>query len=352
MSCELSPSAAAFSTMLSAFIGSVINGLCSGWLIAFITGWISWLSVIRILVGGGYEAYLAIKAGTNFDNTPDTQYHQIPMVGIAQTLGRIANPTPHASAAAAESQTHLVVADVETPAQAAPPPPPNTLPPLFSTPQKQLLKPFHPERTVTLSGWLGWSWGAIYTPVSQTIWLGVHLSPSSHTTGTTQFVRALAIGVSALGLTFDTKARYGAAVGRKWGGWAFALFNAWNAGACLLLGVEAAVLLIHGAAQMESPPIPLVGLYPIGCVIWAAGSWVFLPPVDGGRPSGVVAGLLMGAFAGLFVAAPAFGMWQSAQFDERVGEMMGQDGPEGLSLGEFLGCESASVWAKFAAVMP
>lgn len=37
-SCELSPSASTFSTMLTAFVGSVINGLSSGVLIAFLTG--------------------------------------------------------------------------------------------------------------------------------------------------------------------------------------------------------------------------------------------------------------------------------------------------------------------------
>lgn len=102
------PSAAAFRTMLSAFIGSVVNGLCSGWLTTFITGWISWLSVIQILIAGAYEAYLAIKAGTNF-NAVDAQYHNIAMT----RLGGTGQP---ALGAAAESQPHLM-ADVESPPQ-------------------------------------------------------------------------------------------------------------------------------------------------------------------------------------------------------------------------------------------
>lgn len=343
MSCELSPSAAAFSTMLSAFIGSVINGLCSGWLIAFITGWISWLSVIRILIAGAYELYLTIRAGTNSNAVSSTQYHSIEMNGVERTGDAVIDTTTGAP-------TNLP-GDVENPPQysAHISPEASTKPPRFGNPPKfPMLGEI--DRSVTAFGWLGWTWSALYTPISQTIWVCVHLTSS--TSGINQFVRALAIGVSALGLTFDYKARYAAALGRKWGAWAFLAFNTWNAGACLLLGVEALVLLIHGATQIENIPIPLVVVYPIFCIIWAAGSWRFLPPIDGGRPSNIVAGVLMGAFAGLFVAAPAFALWRNAEFDEKVAEMMGQSAPEGLGLSDFLACESASVWAKFAAVMP
>ena len=201
------------------------------------------------------------------------------------------------------------------------------------------------ERSVTPFGWLGWIWSAIYTPLSQTIWLAVHISSSD---GTHQFVRALAIGVSALGLTFDYKQRYAAALGRRWGSWAFVAFNVWNCGACLLLGVETLALLIHGAMSMKDVPTPLVVVYPIFSIIWAGASWMFLPPIDGARPSNLIAGVLMGAFAGIFVAAPAFSIWQGAKFAEEVGK----SGTEGMGLGEFLQCEGASVWAKFAAVMP
>ena len=66
----------------------------------------------------------------------------------------------------------------------------------------------------------------------------------------------------------------------------------------------------------------------------------------------MVAGALMGAFAGMFVAAPAFALWRSAEFAERVNASWGQDMPAGLELGDYLACEGVSVWAKFAAVMP
>ena len=351
MSCELSPSAAAFSTMLSAFIGSIINGLCSGWFIAFITGWISWLSVIRILTAGLYELWLTVKVGTDFTAINNNQYQNIELNGLNS------NGTPAFLAAPQDqpARTQDLEPGLEE-TRNSPQTPPAYKHPLASLATAHVStrpgkKPIlgSVEQTVTAFGWLGWIWSAIYTPVSQTIWLSVHITSAD---GIHQFVRALAIGVSALGLTFDYKQRYAAALGRKWGSWAFVTFNVWNAAACLLLGVEALVLLIHGAMKIDNLPIPLAVVYPIFCVIWAAASWRFLPPIDGARPSNVIAGLLMGAFAGLFVAAPAFAIWQDARFAEKTADMMGESRPEGMGLGEFLQCEGASVWAKFAAVMP
>jgi hypothetical protein len=203
-----------------------------------------------------------------------------------------------------------------------------------------------PERTINAFGWLGWAWSAIYTPISQSIWLSVHITSDN---GSLQLVRALAIAVSALGLTFDYKQRYAALLGRKWGAWAFVIFNVWNATACTLLGIESTALLIHGALNVSFTPIPLLVAYPIFSVIWAYVSWRFLPPIDGAWPGkNIVIDVLVGAFAGLFVTAPAFALWQSSKFDADIGGTS----ESGLSLGEFLGCESATVLQKFAAVMP
>ena len=337
--------------MLSAFIGSVINGLCSGWFIAFITGWISWLSVIRILAAGLYELWLTIKAGTDFAAVNNNQYQNIEMNGVHDS------GTPQFSVALDNQQIRTSDPEpgLEEMRYSSQIPPANKHPlaslaraHMSSRPGK---KPMlgKVEQTVTFFGWLGWIWSAIYTPLSQTIWFSVHITSAD---GIHQFVRALAIGVSALGLTFDYKQRYAAALGRRRGAWAFVAFNVWNSAACLLLGVEALVLLIHGAMNIDNLPVPLVVVYPIFSIIWAAASWRFLPPIDGARPSNIIAGILMGAFAGLFVAAPAFSIWQDAKFAEKVADMMGESAPEGLSLGDFLACESASVWAKFAAVMP
>jgi hypothetical protein len=352
MSCELSPSAAAFSSMLSAFIGSVLNGLFSGFWIAFFTGWISWLSVVRIVAAGAYEFYLAIKAGTKYEAVEETRYQSIGlnMYGGAAATGA-ATMKPTAGGGDEEIQIRIAQ-DMDAAEQhlAA-----TNHPALASSFQAQrkagkgiLGRMFtQPERTINIYGWLGWTWSAIYTPISSSIWLSVHISSSD---GPVQFVRALAIGVSALGLTFDYKHRYGASIAKKYGSWAFVCFNAWNAFACLLLGVEAAVLLIRGALNLEFTPVPLLIAYPVLSIIWAWLSWRFLPPIDGARKGiNVVADVLMGAFAGIFCAAPGFILWQSRN---NPGFMGGDTASEGLSLGDYLNCQGASVLGKFAAVMP
>jgi len=56
-SCDLSPQARAFSTVLTAFIGSIVNGLTSGGSIAFMTAWISWFAALRVLIGALYGLY-------------------------------------------------------------------------------------------------------------------------------------------------------------------------------------------------------------------------------------------------------------------------------------------------------
>lgn len=52
--CTLTPAASAFSAILPAFIGSLINGLASGWVVALATGWIAWFAVFRVLFGAVY----------------------------------------------------------------------------------------------------------------------------------------------------------------------------------------------------------------------------------------------------------------------------------------------------------
>ncbi|KAF2864708.1 hypothetical protein BDV95DRAFT_588266 [Massariosphaeria phaeospora] len=340
MSCELSPSAAAFSTMLSAFIGSVLNGLFSGFWIAFFTGWISWLAFVRILAAGFYELHLTIKAGTHFPAVHDDEYQSIGMNALNgagdQAVGEeeVRLTQPAADPAQAHIAAHYPTGAIagfhkQRPAGGAPW-------------GKQI------DRSVTVFGWLGWAWSAIYTPISQSIWLSVNITSGK---GPLLLVRALAIAVSALGLTFDYKQRYGASLGRKWGAWAFVAFNVWNAVACVLLGVEATVLLVLGAVNLDLhfTPIPIFIIYPIFCIFWAVVSWKYLPPIDGSRPrKNIFADVLMGAFAGVFVAGPSFVLWRSTAFDTlKAGSY-----DSGTDIGSLLSCESASFWAKFAAIMP
>lgn len=342
--------------MILAFVGSVITGISSGALVAFFTGWISWLSVIRILAAGVYELYLTWNAGTDFHNVEPIDkegskplHEYIGMNGIPASYdvgpGAVHEDYP-TGGQYEEQQRHGLLDNTQHQ--------PTTARSIIRKPPFRNI-----ERNVNWTGWLGWIWSAIYMPISETIWVCVNLNSS--TSGVQHLVRALAIGVSALGLTFDYKQRYGAALGQRWGAWAFLTFNMWNTGACLLLGVEALILLIHGTVKLERKPIPLLVAYPVFSVVWAVGSWIFLPPIDGERPwpptkKGrvwvVLAGTLMGAFAGVFVAAPAFALWRNASFDEHAAASSGQSPDAGLELADYLACEGVSAWAKFAAVMP
>jgi hypothetical protein len=338
--------------MLSAFVGSIINGLSSGFWVAFFTGWISWLSVIRILAAGLYEFYLTANAGANFIAADENQYQSIGlnMYGPARAAVGDTHPGVEGEEVRLTHEMNIAQQHLEN----------NYHPAVAAQFEQQknsgigggFLRAFfkQPTRTVTVTGWLGWIWSAVYEPISQSIWTRVHITSDD---GTLLFVRALAIGVSALGLTFDYKQRYGAALARKWGSWAFVVFNVWNSTACLLLGCEALVLLIRGAMNLSHLPIPVYVAYPILSCIWAGASWKFLPPVDAGRPGiNIVADVFMGAFAGIFVAAPAFALWQWHKFDAHRAEVFGENPDPGMSLGEFLSCDGASVLAKFAAIMP
>jgi hypothetical protein len=71
-SCRLTASASAFSTLMSAFIGSVIKGLTSGWLVAFATGWIAWMAVFRILLSGLYMLYRSVTNSWRLGRTKGT----------------------------------------------------------------------------------------------------------------------------------------------------------------------------------------------------------------------------------------------------------------------------------------
>ncbi|KAH6613030.1 hypothetical protein C7974DRAFT_75075 [Boeremia exigua] len=339
--CKLSPSASAFNTMLTAFVGSLINGLSSGPILAFLIGWISWLPVIRILGVGAYQLRLAIRAGTSMS-----------ALGIGKdqaTNAECLQMESSVTGAAADNQPQNMESQRPTHDAAQ-----NSCVALstfiaaIEARKRRVLASM--DQSVTFLGWLGWVWSALYTPISQTIWVCVRLN--TPTPALTMFVHGLSIGVSALGLTFDTKIRYGVALGRKWGPWAFYAFNLWNAGVCLLLGTEVLVLLIYSVVTASNLPIPLVVMYPLLSIMWAVGSLAILPPVNGGTSGKIVFGLLMGAFSGVVVAAPSFVLWQHQKVDKNFGVFIQDDAEVGLGLGDFLACEGVSVWAKFAAIMP
>jgi len=54
-SCTLSPHAHALSSVLTAFISSIVGGISGGYRVAFITAWVCWFGIPRILVVGAYQ---------------------------------------------------------------------------------------------------------------------------------------------------------------------------------------------------------------------------------------------------------------------------------------------------------
>ncbi|ETS87863.1 hypothetical protein PFICI_01691 [Pestalotiopsis fici W106-1] len=393
MSCELSPSASAFSAVLTAFIGSIINGLTSGWLVAFMTGWISWFALFRVLLGAIYMLYRSVTnswppeydAVGQADEDEEDQ-HPMTDVGAAdqqqmfqgslgyggyQSYG--VGPNPNTSAPAYQPPQNIqlnrpgflstlwpTASDVRTFRQFA------------SKTKGQSRNPWGPlNRDVSFLGWVGWLWTGIYAPISQGIWIAANFSSSAN--GAVKIVKGLTVAVTALPLCIDTHVRFGDALAKKAGGiWAKYAFNLVSSLSCLLQGIFCAILLVEGAIDLSKSstfgfPTPIFAIYPIFALIWMFGSLRILPIRDGGRRRAaqkhkalIVLDIGMGAFAGLFVAAPAFALWQSASFNERVqqsgfpnfGSHSSSSTSSGtLSLGEYLQCETEA-WKKFAAVFP
>ncbi|KAK9771999.1 putative Amino acid transporter transmembrane domain-containing protein [Seiridium cardinale] len=377
MTCELSPSASAFSAMLSAFIGSVINGLTSGWFVAFMTGWIAWLALFRVLWGAVYMLY------RNITGTWEPEYGALRQGedDIYSMTGQ--NSSREAMAHIVEGSYQRYGWDSHDPISYQTPQTIPIRPGFFSAiwpspfdvrafkmhaPKTASSRnPWGPlNRDVTFLGWVGWVWTALYAPVSQILWVAANVS--NHSNAAVKIVKALTVAVTALPLCIDCRVRYGEALAGRIGVWAKHLFNFTNSLSCLLQGVLCAVLLITGALDLRSSdsgfPIPILIIYPIFSLVWMAASLRLLPVRDGARRraaqrhwTGILLDIGVGAFAGLFVAAPAFALYQSASFDEKYSSSGGWPsssssesvGASGLS--EYLRCET-QVWKKFTAVFP
>lgn len=304
MSCELSSQARAFSTVLTAFIGSIINGLTSGFLVALITGWISWFALLRILSGSLYSLYQAFSPKYTQVSTTDDEIIALEQRGLVSdtTSGRA---VPAGSA-------------------------PGGYATVFSAQGRR-------KMDIHVLGWIGWVYPAIYSPIIQILWLAANWSAAS---GQLKIVRGLSVSVSALGLTIDTKKRYA----EKLGGVAGVMFKLINGGSAFGMGAVCLALLIKGVIDL-SLKWYFILIYCVFCMIWAAVSFKHVPVQDGGiKGFGIIPDVLMGAFAGIFLAAPAFFLWMDLIFNE----------PESgsTSLNEYLSCESVADWKKMAAVLP
>jgi hypothetical protein len=294
--CVLSPHGRALSSVLTAFVGSIISGISGGHFTAFLTAWICWLASLRIIAVGIWAVIQAVQlkplnGGSQFHDF----YGRIPLLG--KLMGGFSG-----------------VRDIDDEDAEA--------------------------NSPSFLGWLGWAWSACYSPVIQTLWLVENWDKAS---GSLKLVRAIGVSVTALPLTMDTRARYGAALGAIFGGWSETVFTFLTAGSCLMLGVLASIELVLGAMETSLKPFAIV-VYVLFMLVWNYVSLVFATPYDGARSmnslGAFLGGLAMGAFGGLFVAAPAFTLLHSAQ-----------DTP-GSSLDIYLRCESVALWQKLIAVVP
>ncbi|GAB1314709.1 hypothetical protein MFIFM68171_04919 [Madurella fahalii] len=376
--CDLSPAAGAFSAILSAFIGSVMNGLTNGWFVAFMTGWIAWLAIFRVLMGGIYMFHHSITNswGPGWPRSKDF-VDPSPM------------PIPNYSQGGAGSYSHLIAEEnvyasgwqaIPAPGQRggvviAPKPPSyrqmakNIWPPpavvrgldqasvnpvpltgpgarenAIMAPRTDL------DRGVTALGWIGLAYTALFAPATQILFVAANAS--RHDIGAAKIVKGLTVAVTALPLCIDCRVRYADSL--RWGRYAFNLFLSLS---CLLQGAICATLLVTGLLDLSrgsssrGPPLQILGpVYVIFALIWMAASFAVLPMRDGGRKgagkthwAGYIFDAGIGAFAGVFLAAPAIILYSTATFG---------NSSSGVSdLAAYLSCES-QIWRKFAAVAP
>lgn len=74
------------------------------------------------------------------------------------------------------------------------------------------------------------------------------------------------------------------------------------------------------------------------------------PSISG---SGIVGDVLAGALAGVFLAAPAFAVWQDAKFNGDAATSTGSGTSElGLPLGKYISFEGSLIWRRFTAIFP
>lgn len=169
-SCELSAQGRAISTIISAFANSIINGITSGFLVAIITGWLSWFAVLRVLSGALISLHQAFpsKGYTQIPAAPP-QYEEIVVEEQGLTPETACEGAADGSSCQVRNNEAWLVTDI------------------------------------TVLGWIGWTYRAIYSPLVQILWIVENWTVAS---GSLKVVRGFCISVAAVGLTMDTKKRY------------------------------------------------------------------------------------------------------------------------------------------------
>ena len=377
--CTLSPAASAFSAILSAFVGSVINGLTSGWLVAFMTGWISWLAVFRVLMSAVYMLYRSITNSwgpgrdedksaaaqsdasghlmAQYNNNNDNNNNNNNIINNSSSRNNN-NGSYSGYAGGWEAPPQIPQWKSRLPQHGFLT---NLWPPAAvvrglgqdSARKSAIARTFTDlNRDVTVLGWLSWVYTAVYAPTSQIIWVAANMD--RHNVGAAKLVKGLTVAITALPLCIDCRVRYADKL--KWGGY---IFNLVTSLSCLLQGVLCTLLLVTGVMDVTrgffGPLLIIVAIYPVFSLIFSLLSFVILPIRDGGRKRAAQAHWIgyfidvgIGAFSGIFLAAPAIMLYMQAQFSRDV---TGRHGTGMSDLQAYLACETKG-WKWLAAVAP
>lgn len=289
--CALSPHACALSSVLTAFVGTTLTGLSSGQHVAFMVGWVYRFASLRIVLVGIYQVNSVTRlelpeGGEHFFKFLDVfSHHELRKWSDGFFRGAV-------------------------------------------------------EEQVSFLGWTGWIYTTLYSPTIQVMWLLENWDKAS--TGL-KFARAIGVGVAALPSTFDIRARYRKALGKLCGRPAAWLFGALTAASTVTLA-GVAVTELGLAAKGLRKSAWMAAIYVVFTLVWTYGSLVFASPHDDAKALrgwlGRLGGVGTGAFAGLFVAAPSFGIMMAAQ-----------DHP-GIGLSTYSRCEGTTRWQKMVALLP
>jgi hypothetical protein len=292
--CTLSPHARALSSVLTGFVGAILTGLSSGAQVAFQVAWVCWFAALRNLLITFYQLYSLIHL-----ELPEGDEHFFAFMDwlvVSHSLRDF---------------------------------------------NKTLTLHRRPDSPVTLLGWAGWAFTTLYSPVVQVLWLVENWHQAS---SGLKWARAIGVGVAALPSGFDSRARYGRALGALCG-WepAGLVFGVLTAASTLTLSGVAVVEL--GLAAKQAGRLGWLGvLYVFFTVVWTHFSLQVASPRDGSKDMtkwmSLLGGSAMGAFGGVFVALPAFLIMLTAEKQPGVG------------LSEYLQCEGVAWWRKMVAILP
>jgi hypothetical protein len=297
--CTLSPKASALSSVLTGFVSTMLTGLSSGPKVVFQVAWVCWFAALRNVLIASYQAYSVCRF-----EVPEGGEHFFAFMDLLAPAHRLR-----------DWQTEFFRGDV--------------------------------DEEVGLLGWMAWMFTTMYSPVIQVMWLveNWHHAPTG-----LKLVRAIGVGIAALPSGFDTRARYGRALGGLFGRgrWARAVewvFGTLTAASTITLAGVSVIELGLAAKQVGSGMVWLaVAVYVFLAACWMYGSLVFESPHDEAKDNGAqrmrLAGFAMGVFGGFFVAWPALIV------------MLASEKQPGLGLGDYLRCERVAWWQKLVAISP